>query len=65
MTIAPDSAQREREALEAAGGRVAIRGPVNFELSQLMSPLSAGEAMVQGTAQARQDAAELADLWLG
>lgn len=63
MTIAPDSVAREREALEAAGAQVAIKGPVKFELSQLMSPLSAGEAMKQGTAKARADAADLAELW--
>ena len=63
MTIAPDSVTREREALEAAGARVVIKGPVSFELSQLMSPTSAAEAMKQGTAQARDDAAELAALW--
>ena len=65
MTIAPDSVAREREALEAAGAQVLIKGPTKFELSQLMSPLSAGDAMRQGTAQAREDAAELADLWVG
>lgn len=65
MTIAPDSVQREREALEAQGARVVIKGPVDFTLSQLMSPQSAGVAMKQGTKQAREEVAELADFWHG
>lgn len=65
MTIAPDSVAREREALEAAGTQVVIKGPVEFTLAQLMSPLSTGVAMKHGTAQAREDAAELAELWHG
>ena len=63
MTIAPDSVQREREALEEQGATVLIKGPVDFTLSQLMSPLSAGTALRQGTEQARLDAGELAELW--
>lgn len=63
MTIAPDSVRQETEALEAAGAQVLVKGPTKFEMSQLMSPLSAGEALRQGTAQARDDAAELSALW--
>lgn len=65
MTIAPDSVAREREALEAAGARVVIKGPVKFEMSQLMSPLSARQALRQGTAQAQEDIDELAAVWHG
>ena len=65
MTIAADSVIREREALEASGAQVVVKGPVDFDLAQLMSPLSAGVAMQQGTAKAQEDAAELAELWHG